>query len=926
MAVRRVFLGWKQPALAAAADYLFRECAASGPLDLAGTAVVLPGSRAGRRLLEILVEHGDRGGRAVVPPAILTVGALAEMLYSQDRPCADALTGQLAWVQALRRVAAAELEHVFPTMPPDEDLGAWLWLGQMLARLHRELAGEGLDFAAVARFKGRLEGFGPAESKRWEVLSQVQAEYLRVLDEVELADLETARLLALRRGEVTSDAQIVLVGVVELSGTLRQMLERVSERVTALVFAPEELADRFDAYGCLRAEAWQQTALSLADEQIEVVGDPAEQAAAAVRAIGSLAGRYRADEITVGVPDRRILPYLQQQFEQSGVPARDSVGTPVGQTGPCRLLRAAAEYLQRRRFSALAALVRHPAVEAWLDEQAPGADWLTQMDDYAAEHLPDTAPEAGSLPAGYGALGKVCQAVERLLAPLAGPARPLAGWGEPIVNVLATLYGRTTLDPATEPDRTLLAACDCIHEVLRAHRSIRGPLMPSVTGTEAIHLLLRQVEQETIPPASREAAIEMLGWLELPLDDAPVLVVTGLNEGVVPSSLHADLFLPNRLRFALGIEDNQQRYARDAYALAALAASRTELRIIAGRRTAEGDPLAPSRLLFACEAERAARRVLRFLAQEEPAGTAAPAAAPPTHRAVTIPRPRPLSEPVRAMRVTEFRDYLACPYRYYLRHRLGLSARSDWAVELDGAAFGFLAHAVLSRFGQDPVNRSTDADQIRSFLDEALDRVVAETYGERPLPAVRVQIEQLRLRLAAFARWQAEWAGQGWHIEHAEICPQGAAMIVDGQPMELRGRIDRVDVDGSGRRIVFDYKTADTPSRPDQTHRQDGRWIDLQLPLYRHLLLGAGIEGPVGLGYVVLPKDTSRVGELLAEWTEDELREAEATAAEVIRRVRAEVFWPPTTPPPGGFGEFAAICQDDQFVARLVAEEGASAP
>jgi len=151
-------------------------------------------------------------------------------------------------------------------------------------------------------------------------------------------------------------------------------------------------------------------------------------------------------------------------------------------------------------------------------------------------------------------------------------------------------------------------------------------------------------------------------------------------------------------------------------------------------------------------------------------------------------------------------------------------------------------------------------------------------------------------------------------------------MIVDGQPMGLRGRIDRIDVDRSGKRVLLDYKTSDTARTPDRTHRQEGRWVDLQLPLYRRLLAGLGIEGQVQLGYVVLPKDTSRVGHLLAEWTEAELREADEAAAHVIREVRAGVFWPPASPPPAGFEDFAAICHDDQLVAVLAAEEGGNAP
>ena len=82
------------------------------------------------------------------------------------------------------------------------------------------------------------------------------------------------------------------------------------------------------------------------------------------------------------------------------------------------------------------------------------------------------------------------------------------------------------------------------------------------------------------------------------------------------------------------------------------------------------------------------------------------------------------------MRVTEFRDYLACPYRYYLRHVLGLKGLTDSAAELDGAAFGSLAHEVLARLGTVPPAAATDAEAVRRQLDELLDKTVLERYRQ----------------------------------------------------------------------------------------------------------------------------------------------------------------------------------------------------
>jgi RecB family exonuclease len=940
MTIRRVFLGWERPALAAAADYLFERFASGEELDLEKVVVALPGGRAGRRFLEILVHEAEGRKLRLCPPRIVTAGKLPELLYTPQRPFAGGLVQQLAWIEALRRSAAKDVAAIVPAAPVENDLPAWLSLGEMLGRLHRELAAEALDFPAVAACGARIEGF--REAARWHALAEVQKQYLAVLDGLELWDMQTARLVAIRNGECRTDTELVLLGTADLNRSQRMMLDQVAERVSALVLAPEEMADRFDEHGCVKPADWLAQEIPLSEGQMEVVDDPADQAEAVIRAIAGFHGRYTTEQITLGVPDHEMLPYLEQRLRQCELPARYGVGRPLIRSAPYRLLLAVADYVETSGFPALAGLVRHPWVHDWLSKKAIAGDWLSRMDRYHANHMPQQLDgrwqgdgDSARSPA------QVYRAIENLCQGLRAKPRPLAQWAQPITDLLVEVFGRSPLDAEVEPDRTVLAACDAVREVLEEHAAVPAGLAPTLAGTEAIRLVLRQVEGEMVPPPPDRGAIELLGWLELPLDDAPALVVAGFNEGRVPGSLNADLFLPNQLRRALGIEDNDRRYARDAYALSLLAASRQQLRLIAGRRSAGGDPLLPSRLLFACDDSSVARRVKLFFSASgtgavgtaRAGGSAAAGALGPGQEPsrLEIPKPRPTAQPRTSMRVTEFRDYLACPYRYYLRHVLNLESLADSAAELDGGAFGSLGHEVLGEFGQGPDAAATDPEAIRACLGGLLDAAVLRHYGKLPMPSILVQVEQLRLRLAALAQWQAGWAAQGWRIQHVEISPEeGKARIdVDGRPMFLRGRIDRIDVhEGSHERMIFDYKFSDRAKTPEQAHRKQGEWIDLQLPLYRHLLHGLGIEGPVGLGYIALPKDLSRVGPLMAQWTEEDLCDADRAAEEVVRRVRAEVFWPPATEPPAFSEEFAAICQDDRFGAVVAAEEaeGGSIP
>ena len=190
------------------------------------------------------------------------------------------------------------------------------------------------------------------------------------------------------------------------------------------------------------------------------------------------------------------------------------------------------------------------------------------------------------------------------------------------------------------------------------------------------------------------------------------------------------------------------------------------------------------------------------------------------------------------------------PYRFVLEKVYRLDRIDDTARELDPLGFGNLTHETLHRFGllalESPpgVDMTSEADVARSLMD-LLKVELSTRFGEGAMPAVHLQAEQLKLRLRAFAEKQASWAAQGWEIVAVECKGEGEGVPfdVDGTPILLRGRIDRIDHNPStGEWAVLDYKTGQSVDPPEKTHRRvrgkDYQWIDLQLPLYRRLLSG----------------------------------------------------------------------------------------
>ncbi len=110
--ITREFLGWERPLLESAVAWLAQNYSYGGEFDLSGVTAVVPGRRAGRRLLEMLVLRTEADRRRLTPPRIETLGKLPEQLYPLQRPLASDLVQQLTWAKVLRESKRKLLEQI----------------------------------------------------------------------------------------------------------------------------------------------------------------------------------------------------------------------------------------------------------------------------------------------------------------------------------------------------------------------------------------------------------------------------------------------------------------------------------------------------------------------------------------------------------------------------------------------------------------------------------------------------------------------------------------------------------------------------------------------------------------------------------------------------------------------------------------------
>jgi CRISPR/Cas system-associated exonuclease Cas4 (RecB family) len=368
--------------------------------------------------------------------------------------------------------------------------------------------------------------------------------------------------------------------------------------------------------------------------------------------------------------------------------------------------------------------------------------------------------------------------------------------------------------------------------------------------------------------------------------------------------------------------------ARDAHAVVAMQNARLNhgsIKWIVGRKNEDGDPLTPSPLLMRCvDGERLAQRsgeLVMSFEREAPE-------VPPQYSlleeggGIQIPNPSeyPAKKSTTKVSVTAFKDYIACPYRFWLKHVMKLNIAEEGNTELDAKLFGSFIHTVLQRFGEnETMKNATNPLVIERSLFDVLDCVAKDQLGPLLSGKVKIQLELAKYRLSEFAKHQAQCAIEGWSI----LCSEKKVrkeLTIDDTSFVISGVIDRIEVHQDGRIRVLDYKTGS--STANKAHFNKDQWIDLQLPLYRILLTEIPelndfdtSKENVSLGYFKVGDQESEIGidiltppEKIAETLQDTI---DGTIQSIMECDYKET---PTAPAPKYSDTYSWICQDNSVI------------
>ena len=623
-----------------------------------------------------------------------------------------------------------------------------------------------------------------------------------------------------RRRNVEVHPQFHLKHLLELMGIDRSEIDVLPTASSA----PEAVA--ISEIFCLPEHCiyWQElppTRKSLPHAKWLEAEDSAQEAKAiALRIRGAL--EVTGKRVALITPDRELAVRVAGQLYRWGIEVDDSAGIPLLQTPPGTLMLALVDAISSRfSASSILAIAKHPLVFA-------GTERLVWLD-----HVRQLDLALRGTASGIGLL-----AITRRLQAARKPNEALIAWwtgfatllsplesadGQPFENVLASLR-----DVATALTDGGIWRGASGRELTRNWEDVTASDLSTFGRADATGLVatFKEIFSGAVvrPPYGGHPRVAIYGLLEARLQQADMLICSGLNEGTWPQIAQPDPWLAPAIRRHLKLPTLDRNIGLSAHDLAT-ALGAQEVLLTRARRD-RGGPTVASRFLLRIKALMG-----ETLEVDDELLMWADALDRPERKERFAERPVPMpnaEQRLVSLSVTDFDQLKSDPYSFYAKRILGLPVLEKVDAEPSYAWRGSLVHEILEKwFTHD-----------QCAVDKLVARADALLAQEAADPLLRALWQP---RIAAGLRWVADETRRF-------ITEQGREVAVAEQPgtvhlkgIAVKGRVDRIDRTADGDLVIIDYKTGMPPST-----KQIIAGFALQLGLIGYMAEQLAIKGVSG--------------------------------------------------------------------------------
>jgi RecB family exonuclease len=341
---------------------------------------------------------------------------------------------------------------------------------------------------------------------------------------------------------------------------------------------------------------------------------------------------------------------------------------------------------------------------------------------------------------------------------------------------------------------------------------------------EFIEALETVFGHETITDKTSRHGVQIMSIYEARGLAPDMLYMGGLRDGELPARPELDFLLPDTVRRGLGLVDMKRHLHLQEHIFTRLARAAGSVTLTYPEM--DGDNLyLPSVFLDGMGENRLPIKGI-YTEMEQMLAGCPPGGSAFVHEAPAVK----VYQPEDSLRVTDVDAYRTCPRRFFIERVIGAEPAELAEYEVDARTTGTLSHLVMEHFMRSGGPLGSMAED---RLSEAID-IALKGQGLDPYFAGLFR-ETFMQALPEITKVEAKIEKDGYTFSEAE-------RLVKGEPVpgiRLRGKVDRIDLDASGRASVMDYKTGTADISGSQVLAKGKA---LQMFLYAAMLKAEGLR------------------------------------------------------------------------------------
>ena len=920
MPLTQKYLNWHDALIPQVKQILLSEINESSQvIDLSHLLVIIPTAKSGRHLLEALSTDPLTINKGLLSPKIVTPIQFLELELDEDEKASD---GQciFTWVEALEIAKKHSINAIFPNTFPFSDT-LKLSNAKRFHKLRKEIGSEGFDLSEIATICVNLG----IEVERWKQLAQLEKSYYALLNQKNLIDPIILNKKTAEEYQLDSTiSKIILVATPNPKPLPLKALQSLESTTPIEIWINGPKEGLFNEWGIPLQKAWEERILDFNQWNQQIVR--VKNALEIPEKLKECVKDAPVESLQIGLLDPNLISPVSNFFTLESIAFHNPEGINLSQSAIGKLMISLIRIQDSQNINEFKQLLLNPYFYRYTQSNIAVEALFKDIDHLFSKHLTYTLKELKKQ-AEFSQnqnLIDVLKCVEVFLYPSDSKNNKptnFAEWFSQTLNKFIEGHG------LIESDTHHKNISDCINSTIEEAIASENLFLKHKLSSRK-EILLDTLNKQKLYQERERNAHDLFGWLELLWHDAPHSLICGFNEGIVPRANPIDSFLPENLRKELGMQTNEAIFANDLYLFEALCRRRHQkengkVTLFVPESDGEGNPLMPSRILFQIPEDQLANITKSILlTKTKKLGFEDHQPASIINQSKPCPLPKSFS-------VSKLKDYLKCPFRFYLKHILKIRIENFDESEMSPSTFGSLFHKVVAQLKGENLSGTMDEAKFIKDLEAKAERALTRDFGFNPSFALQIQKENLHDRIIAFAQSQIQSLQPNQALE---IIDTEKSFSLNIDEFTITGSIDRIDFIKGQKRII-DYKTSSSPKTPKSEHLSSANtkkepkhlpdeayhnvngknyyWSDLQLPLYCLSEISDENPGFPELYYYNIPKSSEKTAlSLWDDFTPEDLEAARQCTRAILNRIKEGKFWPPNEQLEPSMDDFADLFPD----------------